>query len=193
MSITLQGENRVSLESPVFLSTSSARLFILSSGLYTIYKLTKKQLIGKFFKSFIQDKKKFCLVGQKSQEKKKGRKKKSQVWSCHFLPFFSSFSATKHRINENPQTSTCFLSAEALTLRNGVLWNWGFGRKEDDPCGLIEGRVVLLMELQEGWSWWSQKNCDEAIAMAALQLLQTNPTKPDVKKDLANPIFVFTI
>lgn len=79
MSITLQGENRVSLESPVFLSTSSARLFILSSGLYTIYKLTKKQLIGKFFKSFIQDKKKFCLVGQKSQEKKKGRKKKSQV------------------------------------------------------------------------------------------------------------------
>lgn len=89
MSITLQGENRVSLESPVFLSTSSARLFILSSGLYTIYKLTKKQLIGKFFKSFIQDKKKFCLVGQKSQEKKKEEKKnpKFEVFIFfHFSP-----------------------------------------------------------------------------------------------------------
>ena len=122
MSITLQGENRVSLESPVFLSTSSARLFILSSGLYTIYKLTKKQLIGKFFKSFIQDKKKFCLVGQKSQEKKKEEKKNPKfevVIFFHFSP-----------VSQQPNIELMKTHKPPLVFYQQKPWLWEMGSSE---------------------------------------------------------------
>lgn len=171
--ITLQGENRVSLESAVFLSTSSASLFILSSGSYTIYKPTNKTTFKKFHSRPKISKSVWLLRIPRKEE----MNIKNPSLNFSFSSIFSGFSATNHRTNQNPQTSTCFLPAEALVLRTGVLWSRGFGWKEHDPCGLKEGRLVLLIELEEVWNWRLQKNCDDAIAIACTWVFADKPHK----------------